>query len=114
MAYTLGEAAKATGISKTSIRRALDKGRISGTKSETGEWRIDPAELHRVYPMVGAGTGTEPGAEVTPADEAYQLKLDFLSSGMTGALKLTGSGQELLRGVDPSTGDGAWLLIGEK
>src|SRR5512135_3393463 len=76
MAYTLGEAAKATGISKTSIRRALDKGRISGTKSETGEWRIDPAELHRVYPMMGAGTGTEPGPEVTPANGAYQVKLE--------------------------------------
>lgn len=76
MAYTLGEAAKATGVSKTSIRRALDKGRISGTKSETGEWRIDPAELHRVYPMGGAGTGTGPAPEVTPANEVYQVQLE--------------------------------------
>jgi hypothetical protein len=45
--------------------------------------------------------------------EAYQHTLDFLSSGMTGALKLTGSGQELLRAVDPCARDGAWLLVGE-
>lgn len=50
MAYTLGEAARATGISKTSLRRALDAGRISGTRDELGRWQIEPAELHRVYP----------------------------------------------------------------
>jgi hypothetical protein len=46
--------------------------------------------------------------------EACQRILDFLSSGMTGALKLTGSGQELLRAVDPSARDGTWLLVGER
>jgi hypothetical protein len=46
--------------------------------------------------------------------DAYQRTLEFLSSGMTGALKLTGSGQELLLAVDPSARDGAWLLIGER
>jgi hypothetical protein len=46
--------------------------------------------------------------------EAYQRPLDFLSSGMTGALKLTGSGRELLRSVDPSARDGAWLLLGSR
>jgi hypothetical protein len=45
--------------------------------------------------------------------EAYRHPLDFLSSGMTGALRLTGSGQELLRAVDPSVRGGAWILIGE-
>jgi hypothetical protein len=46
--------------------------------------------------------------------EAYQHTLDFLSSGMTGALKLTGSGQELLRVVNPSALDGAWLLVANR
>lgn len=46
--------------------------------------------------------------------EAYQQPLDSLPSGMTGALKLTGSGQELLRVVDPKSRDGAWLLVGER
>jgi hypothetical protein len=76
MAYTLGEAAKATGKSKTSIRRALDSGRISGTKNDLGEWIIDPAELHRVFPMVERGNSdaeqqaarsvTPGGTPVTP------------------------------------------------
>jgi chromosome segregation ATPase len=50
MVYTLGQAAKATGKSKTAIAQALSEGRLSGAKDEQGRWQIDPAELHRVYP----------------------------------------------------------------
>src|SRR3546814_8414179 len=49
MAYTLGEAAKATGISKASISRAINSGRISAIKTESGSFSIEPVELHRVY-----------------------------------------------------------------
>lgn len=51
MAYTLGEAAKATGKSKATISKAIKIGRVSATKDETGTFQIDPAELHRVYPI---------------------------------------------------------------
>lgn len=50
MAYTLGEAAKATGKSKATISKAIKNGRISAHKDETGTFCIDPSELHRVYP----------------------------------------------------------------
>ena len=50
MAYTLGEAAKATGISKASISRAINSGRISAVKKDDGSFSIEPVELHRVYP----------------------------------------------------------------
>lgn len=50
MVYTLGEAAKATGKSKATISKAIKNGRISAQKDETGTFRIDPSELHRVYP----------------------------------------------------------------
>jgi len=49
MVYTLGEAAKATGKSKATISKAIKSGRISATKDETGTFKIDPSELHRVY-----------------------------------------------------------------
>jgi len=54
MAYTLGEAAKATGISKASISRAINSGRISATKKDDGSFSIEPVELHRVYPPKSA------------------------------------------------------------
>ena len=50
MGYTLGQAARAVGMSKTSILRSIRAGRISGTKDEFGQWCIEPCELHRVYP----------------------------------------------------------------
>jgi hypothetical protein len=50
MAYTLGEAAKATGKSKTAIQKAIASNRLSSTKDAFGRWQIDPAELERVYP----------------------------------------------------------------
>jgi hypothetical protein len=51
--YTLAEAATATGLNKTSVLRAIKSGRISGSKDEAGQWHVDPAELHRVYPPAG-------------------------------------------------------------
>ena len=63
MAYTLGEAAKATGISKASISRAINSGRISATKKDDGSFSIEPVELHRVYPPKSAAPVTEMPSE---------------------------------------------------
>lgn len=51
MAYTLGAAAKASGKSKATISKAIKSGRLSALKDETGVYQIEPAELHRVYPL---------------------------------------------------------------
>ena len=48
--YTVETAAAAVGRNKTAILRAISAGRISVAEDETGEWQIDPAELHRIYP----------------------------------------------------------------
>ena len=50
MPYTLGQAAKATGLSKPTLSEAIKKGKISAARNENGSFSIDPAELHRVYP----------------------------------------------------------------
>lgn len=52
MQYTAGEAAKATGKNIATITRAIKSGKISASKDSTGAWRIDPAELHRVFPAL--------------------------------------------------------------
>ena len=56
MSYTLGDAARAIGKSKTTLHRAIKSGRISATKTEDGSYSIEQAELHRVFPSVTAGT----------------------------------------------------------
>lgn len=48
---TLGEAARLTGLGKTTLARAIKAGRLSATRTSTGSYEIDPAELARVYPF---------------------------------------------------------------
>lgn len=50
MVYTLGEAARATGKSKSTLSKAIKTGKISASKGANGSFSIDPSELHRVYP----------------------------------------------------------------
>lgn len=50
MSYTVGEAARATGKSKSTISRAIEAGRISAERCEDRSYRIEPVELHRVFP----------------------------------------------------------------
>jgi hypothetical protein len=52
MAYSLAAAAEATGLNKTMVLRAIKTGKISGIRNESGEWHVEPAELHRVYPSL--------------------------------------------------------------
>lgn len=79
MSYTLGQAAKATGKSKTTIRRYVEKGKISGAKNNLGEWTIDPAELHRVLPPLAqqhSDSADEVARSITPpVTPATELEL---------------------------------------
>ena len=60
--YSLKQAADAVGRGKPAILKAIKSGRISAHKDDNGQWQIDPAELHRVYPMLtGNGSGSETG-----------------------------------------------------
>ena len=56
MAYTLTAAATATGLSRSTIFRAIKSGRISGARIEGNFW-IEPVELHRAFPENCAGNG---------------------------------------------------------
>jgi len=57
-------------LDRTKILRAIKSGKISGAKDEHGEWHIEPAELHRVYPPV-ARTEARPDAtpQYAPGDD---------------------------------------------
>src|SRR5262249_58366585 len=54
MSYSLVEAAIACGVNRSTVLRAIKASKISASKDEQGEWRIEPAEVHRVYPQVQA------------------------------------------------------------
>jgi hypothetical protein len=69
--YTLGEAARASGKGKSTIAKAIKSGRISATRDPDGSYQIDPAELHRVYPVTstphGSGGRSDTGADTSGA-----------------------------------------------
>ncbi len=90
MAYTLGEAAKATGISKASISRAITSGRISAVKNEGGSFSIEPVELHRVYPPKSSAIvgGTPPETiRNTEGDTGNTSNSNVLQARLDAALE---------------------------
>ena len=52
MTYTIDAAATATGVNKKTILRAVKTGKIAGKQDARGEWHVEPAELHLVYPAI--------------------------------------------------------------
>jgi hypothetical protein len=50
MRYSLGAAAAACGIKKSTILRAIKSGKVAATKDEHGEWQMEPVQWHGAYP----------------------------------------------------------------
>jgi hypothetical protein len=54
MAMGLSEAAAATGVNRSTIYRAWKAGRLSATRTDTGNIEVEPVELFRVFPPIAA------------------------------------------------------------
>ena len=85
MEFTLSQAAKEAGISKSTLSKALSTGRVSGERLPGGSFRIDASELFRVFPKrteeTKPGTGREQDRTVSGRPEAeivlIQLRLQM-------------------------------------
>jgi excisionase family DNA binding protein len=53
---SLREAAEQTGVSKSTVFRAIRAGKLSAGRDEGGNFEIDPAELFRVFPPKSASS----------------------------------------------------------
>src|SRR3954471_9339751 len=74
--YSVSQAAAAVGRDRSSIRRAITRGAISAVRdAASGEWRIDPAELHRVYPPAHAPSADRDDAPLRPTDADARLAI---------------------------------------
>jgi len=56
MHLSLGQAAKETGMDKSTISRAMKSGKLSATRKENGGYAIDPAALFRVFASASKDT----------------------------------------------------------
>ena len=63
MPLTVAEAAQATGLSRSTILRAIKRGAIKGIRGGSGAWSVEPAELHRVFPPAAAGRKATPQSD---------------------------------------------------
>jgi DNA-binding transcriptional MerR regulator len=64
MVFTIGQAAKESGKSKSTIWKYLKNGTLSAQKNDDGTYSIDAAELFRVFPPTGGETFDERPTEL--------------------------------------------------
>lgn len=72
--FTLGEAAKAAGVSKPTLSKAISSGRLSAEKTPDGSYRIQAGELFRVYPPDRKGNGL-PDGEIDDRETPLDYRL---------------------------------------
>jgi len=94
MPYTLAEAAVACGLDKSTVRRAVRAGRISGTKDEAGTWHVEPVELHRVFPPASR---TEDDTTAVPLHAPSDAATDILVDELRAIIRASERREEDLR-----------------
>lgn len=78
---TMRQAAEWAGVTRGTIHKAIVSGRISASKSDTGVYRINPAELERVYPLrqpAGVSRDTPDTHSDTPELAALRREVELL------------------------------------
>ena len=59
--HTPRSAARAAGVTKSTIYRAIRRGRLSACKLRGGNYAIYPAELRRAFPSTARSPAAAPG-----------------------------------------------------
>ena len=81
---TMRQAAEWAGVTRGTIHKAITSGRLSANKSDTGVYRINPAELERVYPRrqpTGVSGDTPESHGDTPELAALRREVELLREG---------------------------------
>jgi len=84
MAYTLAQAATATGRDRSTLLKAIKNGKISATRDElSGAWQVDAAELSRVYGIGNSQDKSEPrpgDSETITSDARLLLEVERMKT----------------------------------
>jgi hypothetical protein len=95
---SLSEAASWAGKRRSTTFKGIKAGRLSARKDDQGQFRIDPAELARVFQPAGAGTvsgngaGEQPdtGRELQALQRENALLREWLTDARTERHRLAG------------------------
>jgi hypothetical protein len=96
----LSEAAKLSGQSKSAIWRAVNSGRLTATRTFTGDYRIDPAELHRVF---SSETADRPAPTVSMRRDPTELERAEAASMQEQVERLFEVGRQIRKALDDGT-----------
>ena len=80
MQLTLGQAARASGVSKSYLSKLIRRGKISAERQARGEYRIDPSELDRIAairPQKQDDTGVQEQSD-TPEKTGWERERELL------------------------------------
>src|SRR5271166_4387082 len=77
MLYTVAAAAKAIGLSKSTILGAIESGQIIGTRVLPGVREIQHSDLHRLYAAAGEPSIGIDGAQQNAAPDAANLETEI-------------------------------------
>jgi hypothetical protein len=90
MYLSLGQAAKEAGVAKSTISKALSSGKLSFREKNSDGYKIDPAELFRVYPKTSKPSAEDTlmndwqldhaDRETTPYSAKFEIQLAGLKS----------------------------------
>ena len=77
---TIAQAARTVGVARSTIYDHLHSGKLSATRNQAGERRIDTSELARVYGSVGPTTQLDVGNPTTPDVAVLQARIESLEA----------------------------------
>jgi hypothetical protein len=90
MFFTLGQAAREAGVAKSTISKALSSGKLSYREKNSDGYKIDPAELFRVFPKTSKTSSDEPSpndwqpaaanGETIPYSAKFEIELARVKS----------------------------------
>jgi hypothetical protein len=94
--FTLGEAARTVGRSKSTLSKAIKNGRLSAMSRENGEYQIAASELYRVFPANGSNNREIERLETLDGNGRMAL-LEVQLEGLRGELDQVKSERDDLR-----------------
>ena len=77
---TIAQAARTAGVARSTIYSHLRLGKLSATRTATGERRIDTSELTRMYGPIGPTTQSNVVSPTPPDVAILQARIEALES----------------------------------
>lgn len=86
---SLREAVKSFNVSRPTLTKSLNSGKLSGVRNGKGQWEIDPAELSRVYhprKEEVANPSREEQVETTTSNSSSAQEIERLKADLALAM----------------------------